>query len=336
VVKRLFGVFRTRLPITTSVAVALLVAPLAAEAQQTAKTYRVGVIHSSPIQSTSLAFRALRERLRELGYVEGQNCTFELRGSARPEDLPSLAADLVAARVDVIVAGDPSTAAVAKRATSKIPIVVTVFAVDPVAAGLVESLARPGRNVTGLTFFAPEMSGKRLELLKEIIPRLSRVAALWSSHAVQHPSLLQETDDAARRLGIAVARVEANGADDIARAFQTAVKKRVSAMVILQAAEFARINPQIAELGLKHQLPTVSGEDGFAEGGGLIKYGPSWMENWRRAGDYVAKILKGANPADLPVEQPTKFELVINMKTAKALRLMIPPSLLLRADQVIE
>ena len=317
-------------------AATVLAAQLAAEAQTARRVYRIGILHSWPLQNMP-AFAAFRERLRDLGYVEGQNCVFEYRFlTDRPDRLPSLAAELIRSRVDIIVAGDPATTAAAKGATSDIPIVAAVLALDPVAAGFVASLARPGGNVTGLSFFAPEMSGKRLALLKETLPGLSRVAVLWTPSATQHPALLRETDEAGRRLGIALLRVAVNGAEDIDRAFQSAAGGRVGAMTVLQAAEFSRIKGRIAELGLKHRVPTISGEDGFAELGGLIKYGPSVIENWRRAANYVDRILRGAKPGDLPVEQPTKFELVINLKTAKLLGLTIPPSLLLRADQVIE
>ncbi len=313
----------------------LLAAPLAAGAQPAGKVYRIGVLALAP-PDASIGFPALREGLRDLGYMEGKNIIFEYRW---PEDkrerLPAVAADLVQLKVDVIVTADPTTTLAAKQATGEIPIVMAVSS-DPVADGLVASLARPGGNVTGLSIVGPEFSGKRLELLKEMLPRVSRIALLWSPRLPHHRALLQATEEAARRLGVALQRVEASGRDDIERAFQAAVKGHAGALLALPAVEFFGIRARIAELGLKHRLPTMTHEPGFAKEGGLVQYGPSVSENWRRAAGYVDKILKGAKPGDLPVEQPTKFELVINLKTAKALGLTIPQSLLLRADQVIE
>jgi putative tryptophan/tyrosine transport system substrate-binding protein len=311
-----------------------LAAPPAAPAQP--RRAIIGVLHVSAVADAP-AFPAFRDGLRDLGYVEGKNVVLDYRWPHdRPEQLSSLAAALVQSKVDIIVAGDPTTALAAKRATTEIPIVVAVLAIDPVKAGLVTSLARPGGNLTGLTALAPEMSRKRLEFLAEAVPGLKRLAVLWNPHAVQHAALVRETDEAARDLDITVVRIAASGIDDIDTAFQTAAKERAAGVSVLQAAEFSRIRGRIGKLGLAYRLPTISGEPGFIEAGGLMTYGPSIPDLWRRAAIYADKILKGAKPADLPIEQPTKFTLAINLKTAKALGLTIPPSLLLRADQVID
>jgi len=208
--------------------------------------------------------------------------------------------------------------------------------VDPVTAGFVSSLGHPGGNITGLSLFAPEMSAKRLEILAGIVNGLKRVAVLWNSGVEAHPALLRETARTASRLGISLVPVESVGSGDIAQAFERIVKEQVEGLVVLQAAEFYRIRKSIAELGLKHRVPIIAGEDGFAQLGGLIKYGPSTTENWRQAAGYVDRILKGAKPAEMPIEQPTKFELVINLKTAKELGVTVPLALLALADEVIE
>jgi putative ABC transport system substrate-binding protein len=313
----------------------VLAAPLAAPAQS--RRAIIGVLYVSAAADAP-AFPAFRDGLRDLGYVEGKNIVLGYRWPHdRPEQLSSLAAALVQSKVDIIVAGDPTTALAAKRATTEIPIVVAVLAaIDPVKAGLVTSLARPGGNLTGLTALAPEMSRKRLEFLAEAVPGLKRLAVLWNPHAAQHAALVRETDEAARDLDITVVRIAASGIDDIDIAFRIAAKERAAGVSVLQAAEFSRIRGRIGKLGLAYRLPTISGEPGFIEAGGLMTYGPSIADLWRRAAIYADKILKGARPADLPIEQPTKFTLAINLKTAKALGLTIPPSLLARADQVIE
>ena len=306
---------------------------LAARAARPTRIRRVGVLHVVPVQA-SLTFLAFREKLGELGYIEGENIVFEYRWSDQTQRLPSFAAELTDLKVDVIVTADPTTTLVAKQATKDIPIVAAIFIDDPVGAGLVESLRHPGGNLTGISILAPEMSGKRLELLREIVPSLTRVAVLWSRQVPSHFALLHDTDEAAHALGVALVPVESSG--DIEDAFQRIAKERVGAVDVLQAAPFARIRAEIAELGLKYQLPIIAGEDGFVQHGGLIKYGPSVVDNFRQAAVYVDKILKGAKPAALPVSQPTKFELAINLKTAKVLGLAIPPTLLARADEVIE
>jgi putative tryptophan/tyrosine transport system substrate-binding protein len=284
----------------------------------------------------SLSFSGFRERLRQMDYIEGQNVVFEYRWPQnQPDPLLSLAADLVKSEVDVIVAADSTTAAAAQRATTQIPIVVAAIS-DPVADGLVTSLARPSGNITGLSLLAPEITGKQMELLREVVSSLSRVAVLSHPRSVSAPTLLRETEQSARELGLLVVRVEVNGAEDIERAFQGAVKAHAEAMVVLLAPEFTGIRSLIAKLCLTNRLPSISGEPGFVEAGGLMTYGPSIPDLWRRAAFYVDRILKGAKPGDLPVEQPTTFELMINLRTARALGLTIPVSVLARADKVIE
>ena len=325
-----------RIGLAVLLAIGLLGAPLAAEAQQAGKVYRVGVLNLAS-RDASIGFPALREGLRELGYAEDANIIFEYRWpEGQAGRLPALAAELVQLKLDVIVTGDPTTAIAAKHATGEIPIVFAASP-EPVAEGLVASLARPGGNVTGLAMFGTEFSGKRLELLKEMLPRVSRIALLlWNPRLPHHAALLLATEEAAQRISVTLQRVEASGPNDIDKAFQAAANGRAGAVLALPAAEFSNIRARIAELGLKHRLPTMTAEPGFAKEGGLVQYGPSVLESWRHAATYVDKILKGAKPADLPVEQPTKFELVINMKTAKSLGLTIPQSVLLRADQIIE
>jgi putative tryptophan/tyrosine transport system substrate-binding protein len=308
--------------------------PRSANAQSNEKVRRIGILHVSPPEA-SPGYQAFRERLRELGYVEGQNVRLEYRWApADSERLHSLAAELTAASIEVLVTGGRASTDVAKDTTKDIPIVAAVLTLDPVATGLVASLAHPGGNLTGISLFGAEMSSKRVELLREIVPHLSRVAVLWYAHDAYHPMLLNETQQAARRFNITVVPVEVSSG--IEAALQTVLKEGASAMIALQSAEFARFREEIALLGLKHRLPIMTGEDGFAQLGGLIKYGPSTWENWRLAARYVDRILKGSKPADLPVEQPTKFELIVNLRTAKALGLTIPESILLRADEVIE
>ena len=310
--------------------VAAMVAAAPVLAQAPGKVYRIGVLHTMSRES-SLGFAALRQRLREIGYVEGLNCVIEYRWAQdQPELLSVLAAELTQSKVDVIVAADPTTTRAAMRATADVPI---VAAVD---VGFATNLAHPSGNVTGLSIFAPEMTGKRLELLKEIVPGLASVVVLWTTYNPLHPALLRDADEAARQLGITVFPVEAVSADEIERAFGIAVAERGGAVMALPGPEYSRASARIAELGLKHRLPTITGEQGFAQAGGLIKYGPSPRENWRRAAVYVDKILKGAKPADLPIEQPTRFELVVNLNTANALGLTIPRSILALADEVIE
>jgi putative ABC transport system substrate-binding protein len=319
---------RRRTLLSFVIAATIAAAPVLAQAP--GKVYRIGALWQAPAESAP-GFRALRQRLREIGYIEGRNCVIEYRWAQdQPERLSALATELAHSKVDIIIASDVTTSRAAMRVTSDIPIVAAGN------IGFATDLAHPIGNVTGLSNFAPEMTGKRLELLKEIVQGLTSVAVLWTPRNAIHSTLLREADEAAGQLGIRLLLVEAGSAGEIERAFGVAVAERVGAVMALQGPEYFHARELIAELGLKHQLPTTTGEDGFAQVGGLFKYGPSLTENNRRAAVYVDKILKGAKPADLPIEQPTRFELVINLKTANALGLTIPPSILARADEVIE
>jgi putative tryptophan/tyrosine transport system substrate-binding protein len=276
------------------------------------------------------------EALRELGWVEGENVVFERRyAENRLERLPELAADLVRLKVDVIVATGTLAPLAAKRATSTIPIVM-VNAGDPLGSGLVPSLARPGGNVTGTSLMVPDLGGKRLELLKELLPRLARVAVPWNA-ANPYPAIVfKETEAAARTLGIEVQSLEVRGPDDLDGAFEAARKQRPDAMITVEDPLTINYRKRIADFATGQQLPSLSGLGEFVAAGGLISYGANLDDLFRRVAGYVDKILKGAKPADLPVQQPTKFELVINLKTAKALGITVPPTLLARADEVIE
>jgi len=266
--------------------------------------------------------------------VEGQNIVVERRyGEARPERMAEVAAELVRLKVDVIVTSTDVAIAAVKRQTQAIPIVM-VSSTDPVGTGFVASLARPGGNVTGLSLISPELSAKRLELLKEIVPGLSRVAIMWNPGVRGAVLDYKETEGAARSLRLQLQSVEVS-ADDVDRAFSALTTARAEALTVVTSALTLDNRVQIASLALKNRIPSVFGQPASAEAGGLMAYGSSALERMRHAATYVDRILKGAKPGDLPVEQPTKFELIINMKTAKALGLTLPPSLLRRADQVI-
>jgi putative ABC transport system substrate-binding protein len=321
-----------------TVAGALLTAPLAAEAQQAAKIARIGYLVTN-LAANPHWLEAFLQGLRDLGYVEGRNLVIEYRSAeGKLERLPALAAELVALKVDVIVAGSTPHALAAKQATKTIPIVFTVAA-DPVQSGLVTSLARPGGNVTGLSNFAPELVGKCLELLKQAVPGVSRVAVLWQPGAFgerTEKDLLKRADVAARVLGVRLQFVEARGPTDLDRAFSDMTRARADALTVLTGAMFVNERRRLVDLAAKNRLPAVYPLREFVDAGGLMSYGANLADLVRRAATYVDKILKGAKPADLPVEQPTKFELVINLKAAKALGLTIPPSVLQRADEVIE
>jgi putative tryptophan/tyrosine transport system substrate-binding protein len=325
-----------RVPLLALLAVFLLAAPLAAEAQAPAKVPRIGFLSSQTPAVSAPYLEAFRQGLRELGYVEGQNIAIEYRFSeGRPERLPALAAELVRLKVDVIVTTAPPAAPAAKQATSTIPIVFT-SAIDPVASGLVASLAQPGGNITGLATMFSEVVGKHLELLKEVAPKVSRVAVLQGQSTPVNTQTLRQAEGAARTLGLQLLIVQARTSAEIDTAFAAMRSQRVGGVLVLRDTFFFLQRTQIVALAAKSQLPVVYGFREDAEAGGLMAYGASIHQMWRRAATYVDKILKGAKPADLPVEQPTKFELVINLKTAKALGLTIPPSLLQRADEVIQ
>jgi len=328
----------TRRVFVGTLAGGLLTAPLAAQAQQVGKVFRV--VYLSP-GSPSEPFRqrrfeAFRQGLRELGYVEGRNIAIESRWAEGKYDrYPALAADLVRLKVDVIVPVGGAATQATQQATRTIPIVMSVV-IDPVGSGLVASLARPGGNVTGLTIMASDLVGKQLELLKEVVPKVSRVALLWNPDNPGSAPQLRQAEAAARALGVRLQPLEARDPQEIDSAFAAMTRERAGALLILADAIFLNQRRQIAELAAKRRLPAVFGNGEHAEAGGLMAYSANLLDLERRAATYVDKILKGAKPADLPVEQPSKFELVINLKTAKALGLTIPHSLLLRADEVIQ
>ena len=328
----------TRRTFLGTLAGGLFAAPRAAGAQQAAKVYRLGLLGGSPPNSPGgrRAWEGFFQGMRELGYIEGQNILVEGRFYGdHTERLPALAAELVRLKVDVIVAGAAPAPEAAQRATSTIPIVMAIHG-DPVGSGLVASLAKPGKNVTGVSTLGPELVGKRLQLLKEVIPGISRVAVLSNPTDTAQALLLREAQVAARSLKVRLQVLEARAPSDFAGAFSAMTKERARGVIILASSMFYAERIRIAELAARSRLPAIYGVKEYAEAGGLMAYGVNLGESFRRSATYVDKILKGAKPADLPVEQPTKFELVINLKAAKALGLTIPPSLLSRADEVIQ
>jgi putative ABC transport system substrate-binding protein len=318
----------------------LLAAPLAAEAQQAAKVARIGYLAASLAGPPHLS-EAFRQGLRDLGYVEGRNVVIEYRfAEGKLERFPALAAELVALKVDVIfVGGGTRVALAAMQATKTIPIVFAGVA-DPVGSGLVTSLARPGGNVTGLSTLTPVLVGKCLELLKQAVPGVTRVAVLWRPGALPERTekeMLQGADVAARALGVRLQFVEVRGGpENFDRAFSDMTRARAGALTVLPSNMFLREHRRLVDLAAKNRLPAVYTSREFVDAGGLMAYGANLADLYRRAATYVDKILKGTKPGDLPVEQPTKFELVINLKTAKALGLTIPQSVLGRADHVVE
>ena len=316
---------------------ALLAAPLAAEGQPAGKVYRIGLLdYSEPDSARQAWWNAFRQQIRQLGYVEGQNVSFEARwGQGDDNRLQNLAAELVGLKVDIVVTVGSSAAIAARRATSTIPIV-TATGSDPVAVGLVASLRQPGGNVTGMTSINSELAAKRLELLRTVAPRASRIAMLWDERDAGSRLGVQETEAAAKTAGLTIHSVPVGNAAGLEAVFATVVRGRAGALIIVSTSRLFSYRKRLAELAVKHRLPTVVGFREFAEAGGLASYGTDYPDLFRRAAMYVDKILKGAKPGDLPMEQPTKFELVINLKTAKALGLTIPQSLLLRADEVIQ
>jgi putative ABC transport system substrate-binding protein len=315
------------------------VAPLGVEAEQPAKVLRIGLIYPERRGDARGGDRieAFRQGLRDLGYLEGKNIVIEYRYAEGKDDrFPDLAAELVRMKVDIIVtATDPGVRA-AKNATKTIPIVMAHVGSDPVEAGLVGSLARPGGNVTGLTSLAVEIAGKRLELLKETVPKVARVAILYDPGARGSLSQRKEAENAARLLGLTVQSWAVRGADGFEGVFAAMSNERPDGLFVTGGPLMFEHEKRIAGLALKSQLPSAYSRRESVDAGGLLSYGPNRADMYRRAATYVDKILKGARPADLPVEQPTKFELVINLKTAKALGLTIPRSVLSLADEVIQ
>jgi ABC-type uncharacterized transport system substrate-binding protein len=321
--------------LVTSLAGALA-APLAAGAQPAGKVPRVSVLVLAPMAARPQQWEALRQGLRDHGYVIGQTIHVEFRSAdGKVDRLPELMADLIRSNTDVVVVSGTEATQTAKRATQTLPIVMSNTG-DPVGAGIVASLARPSGNITGLSLVASELSAKRLELLKELVSGLTRVAILWSPKNASVMLKFRETVAGARLLELQLQSLEVQVPSDLEPQIQAAVRARAEALVTADDQFLASQRGMLMGLALRHRLPVVSEFREFAEAGGLCSYGPSLTDLARRAAGYVAKILKGAKPADLPIEQPTKFELIINLKTAKALGLTIPPSLLLRADQVIE
>src|SRR5262245_50496718 len=321
----------TRMIICLFVAALLSNAHLA-EAQQPTRIPRIGYLGGGSPSSYPARIEAFRQGLRELGYMEGKNIVVEYRYAEGKADRErELAAELARLKVDVIVTGGPTTTRAAKEATTTIPI---VFAQDgdPVASGFVASLARPGGNITGLSTLAPELSGKRLELLKEIVPKLSRVTVIGNSTEPGNAQTLKEIEVATGALKVKLQYLDVLSSKDIETAFRAAAKGRADGVVILGSAVFNTHRIRIVELAVKSRLPATYTRPEYVEDGGLMTYGPSINDLYRRAATYVDKILKGAKPADLPVEQPTKFELIINLKTAKQIGLTIAPNVLVRAD----
>ena len=315
-----------------------LSAPVAAGAQARGKVFRIGYLASvGSFSARSPAVEAFRQGLRELGWVEGQNIVIEYRTSeGRVERLPDLAAELARLKVDVIVAPGTQAALAAKNATATIPVVMIAVA-EPVAQGLIAGLARPGGNVTGLSYsVGTEIFGKELELLKEAVPKVRQVAIIWNPANPIHGIWIKEIKVPAQSLGVQLQLLEARRPDDFDGAFAAMAKKPAGALLVGPDASFSSHLSRLAVLAARNRLPSVYGTREYSEAGGLMSYGPNTPDLWRRSAGYVDKILKGAKPADLPVEQPTKFELVINLKTAKALGLTIPQSLLARADEVIQ
>jgi putative ABC transport system substrate-binding protein len=305
------------------------------EAQQPPKLPRIGFLIASSRSAIAPRMGLFQQGLRELGYVEGKNIIIERRhADGNSDQLPALAVELVRLKVDVIVTSGPTATRPAKEATSTIPIVMT-FDDDPIGSGFVASLAHPGGNITGLSTLAPGISGKQLELLKEIVPRIRRIAVIGTSTREGTAQSLTEVELAAEAFGVKLQYLDIKASKDIEAVFHAASKGRTDAVLVLQSPVFNSQRAQIADLALKSRLPATYPRREFVEAGGLMSYGVNFTDLDRRAALYVDKILRGANPADLPVEQPTKFELVINLKTAKQIGLTIPPQVLARADRVI-
>jgi putative ABC transport system substrate-binding protein len=317
------------------VAAASVAGPMVARAQTPPRIPRVGFIGSAGTAMAGRMVAALRQGLGELGYVDGQTIALEIRASdGHSERIPELVAELIGLKMDVVVASSSVSTLAAKKATGTIPIV--MVAADPVGLGLVASLARPGGNVTGLSYFNEAIIAKRLQLLTEFVPGLSRVAVLRNPSVVVHATFWQETEVAARKLGVALQPLDIRGPDDFEAAFAAATRGNAQGLIALDDALTIAHRPRIVSLAASSHLPAMYGLREFPNDGGLMSYGASFVDLLRRTATFVDKILKGAKPADLPVEQPTAFELVINRKTTNALGLTVPPLLLVQADEVIE
>jgi ABC-type uncharacterized transport system substrate-binding protein len=319
-----------------AIIVALMVCGVKAQAQQPTKVPRVGFLTANDFSALAARIEALRQGLRELGYVEGKNIVIEYRyAEGKLDRLPALAAELVRLKVDIIVSAGPQSTRAVKEATVTIPIVMA-FDFDPVGNGFVASLARPGGNITGLSTLAPEISGKQLELLKEIVPGLSRVVILGNSTDPGNAQVVGETERAAVALGVHHLYLDVRAPADIETAFRAARTGRADAVLSLSSFLFISQRKQLVDLAVKSRLPAIYDRREYVEDGGLMSYGVSQPDLFRRAATYVDKILKGAKPADLPVEQPKKFDFIINLKAAKQIGLTIPPNVLARADRVIK
>jgi putative ABC transport system substrate-binding protein len=319
-----------------AIVIALGICGARAEAQQPTKIPRIGFLTASSVPVISARLDSFRQGLRELGYVEGKNIVVEDRYAEEKIDLlPALAAELLRLKVDLIVTAGPQSTRAAKQATVTIPIVMA-FDFDPVGNGFVASLARPGGNITGLSTLAPQISGKQLELLKEIVPRLNRVATLGNSTDPGNRQVVGETERAALALGVQHQYVDVRTAEDIETAFRAASKGRADAVLALSSFLFIAQRKQLVDLAVKSRFPAIYDRREFVEAGGLMTYGVSQTDLFRRAATYVDKILKGAKPGDLPVQQPTKFEFIVNLTAAKQIGLTIPPNVLARADKVIK
>jgi putative tryptophan/tyrosine transport system substrate-binding protein len=325
-------------PATAVVLLLLSASLVTAAAQPREKMPRVGYLTggSHADQGRQRRFEAFRQGLRDLGYAEGQNIAIESRWAEGKDDrYPTLAADLVRLKVDVIVAVGGAASKAAQQATRTIPIVMSLVN-DPLGSGLVPSLARPGGNVTGISLMAPDLVGKQLEVLREMVPKVSRIALLRNPANPASAPQLREAEAAAPALGVRLQTLEARVPQEIDRAFAAMTRERAGALVVLTDSIFTNQRRQIAELAAERRLPAIYGNSEHAEAGGLVAYSANFLDLERRAATFVDKILKGAKPGDLPVEQPTRLELVINLRTAKAIGLTIPPSLLQRADQIID
>jgi putative tryptophan/tyrosine transport system substrate-binding protein len=319
----------------SSAIIALLLAFASAEAQQPKKTPLIGYLTVAPLSANVARIEAFRQGLRELGYVDGENIVIEWRSGEGLKRESELVAEALRLKVDIIVSSGPTMTRAAKQATAIIPIVMT-FDSDPVGSGFIVSLARPGGNITGLSALSPELSGKQLELLKEIIPKLSRIAVLGNSNEPANPKILKEIELAAGVLGVKVQSLDVLSPKEIEPAFHAATTMRAEALVVLPSLVLSDQRAKVTNLALKRRLPAIYFRQEFVEGGGLVSYGTSFTDLSRRAAIYVDKILKGAKPSNLPVEQPTKFELVLNLKAANQIGLTVPPSVLARADRVIK
>ena len=327
----------TRRAFLGTLAGGLLAAPRIAEAQPAGKVYRVGYLTAGSVTANPRVLEAFRQGLRDLGWVEGQNIVIEYRSAeGRFDRLPDLAAELVRLKVGVIVAAPTPAAMAAKNATGTVPIV-GVSLTEPVGLGLIASLARPGGNVTGVSYsVGTDIFGKDLELLKEAVPKVRRIAVLSNPDSPAQPLTISNIKSAARSLGLQLLLLEARAPGDFDGAFAAMARERVGALFVVTDPMFIPHRTRLTDLAAKNRLPSMFTQRADVEAGGLMSYGPNFADMYRRAATYVDKILRGAKPADLPVEQPTKFELVINLKTAKALGLTIPPALVGRGDEVIQ